>query len=104
MKDQEGLAAIVLVIIAVFVIAGTSAAVFYIYNNQSDIEPQVIQAQEQEQSQLTQDYTDLWTQAGLPEYPNGTITKKREGRDLNDGVQITFTSPDTKDMIKSFYN
>jgi hypothetical protein len=104
MKDQKGLAAIVLIIATVFVVAGVSAVVIYINNNQSSIEPQVDQSQQQQQSQLTQDYPSLWIQAGLPEYPNGTVTKKDEGRNLNDGAQVTFTTSDTKDTVKAFYD
>lgn len=104
MKDQRGSAAIVVIIIAVFVVAGASAAILYINSNKTDIEPQVAQSEQQEQSQLTQDYPDLWDQAGLPEYPNGSISKKDQGRNLNDGVQVTFTTPDTKDAVKAFYN
>lgn len=40
----------------------------------------------------------------MPEHPNGAITKKGEGRDLNDGVQVTLTTSDTKGTVKAFYD
>lgn len=100
--NNKGFGPLVVIIAVIFVFGGALAVVTFMNNNQAEIEEAVEESQEAYEDQLTPGYPDLYTEAGLPEYPNGTITKKREGRDLEDGVQVTIESSDNILTAKAF--
>lgn len=102
-NNQKGIAHIVLIIIAIFVVGGAIAAVAYSNSNQSDIQTEVDNSQAQQAAQNDGSYPDLWAQAGLPEYPNGEVVDKRQGRNLVDGVQVTVQSSDSIADASGFY-
>ena len=102
-NNEKGVSAVVLIIIAVFVLGGATAAVYYVQSNQSGIEDAVEEARDEQASQTSDELPSLYTQAGLP-IPNGTMTKKRQGRDLSDGVQVTWETSDSMANVKSFFD
>lgn len=102
-NNEKGVSAIVLIIIAVFVLGGAAAAVYYVQSNQSGIEDAVEEARDEQASQTSDELPSLYAQAGLP-VPDGTITKKRQGRDLSDGVQVTWETSDSIVSVKSFFD
>jgi len=103
-KNQRGAAAIVWIIVALFAVGGGAAVMSYVNNNQAGIQQQVDEAEQEQTAQDTGEYPNLWTEANMPEYPNGTVTKSREGRNLEDGVQVTFETSDDIATIKAFYD
>jgi len=102
-RDQEGIAHLVLIIVAIFVVGGIIAVMAYVNSHQSSIQTEVSNSQSQQAAQNNGAYPDLWAQAGLPEYPNGEVTDKRQGRDLADGVQVTVQTSDSLSVVSSFY-
>ena len=104
MKDQRGIAALILIIVGVFVVGGAVAALAYINANQTNISDQVDQAEQQQQAQTSQSYPDLWAQANLPEYPNATIIDKRQGTGLSDGVQVTFNTSASPADVEAYFD
>jgi hypothetical protein len=104
LEDQRGVAAIVWIIVALFVVGGSVAVMSYVNNNQADIQQQVDEAEQEQVAQNTGEYPNLWAEANMPEYPNGNVTKSREGRNLEDGVQVTFETSDDIATIKAFYD
>ncbi len=103
-ENQRGVSTIIAIIVAIFIIGGAAVVVIYINNNQTDIEQVVEESQSDQAAQTSSDLPSLYTQAGLPEYPNGAITDKREGNDLVDGVQVTWETSDTIETVKSFFD
>jgi len=104
-NNQRGISTIIIVIIvALFVIGGAVAVIAYINNNQSDIQDVVEEAVQEQSQQMTDEYPDLYLQAGLPQYPNSELTKKRQGSNLNDGVQVTIETQDSIETAKSFFD
>ena len=102
-RNRKGVSSIVLIIVGVFVLGGAAVAVYYIQGNRPEIEEAVDAGQEQQASQTTSDLPSLYTQAGLP-VPNGTVTKKRQGRNLSDGVQVTWKTSDSIATVKAFFD
>ena len=95
----------VAIIIGFFVIGGASAAIIYVMNNQGVIGSEVDEVQEERAEQAQEDgYPSLWMAAGLPEYPNGELTKTREGNDLIDGVQVTIETSDSMETVTLFWD
>ncbi len=104
-NNQRGTSTIIIVIIvALFVIGGTVAVVSYINNNRSEIEQVAEEAAQEQSTQMIDEYPDLYLQAGLPQYPNGELTEKRQGGNLNDGVQVTIETEDSIETVKSFFD
>lgn len=104
LKNQRGAVAIVWIIVALFVVGGGVAVMSYVNNNQAGIQQQVDEAEQEQAAQNTGEYPGLWAEANMPEYPNGNVAKSREGRNLEDGVQVTFETSDDIATIKAFYD
>ena len=49
-------------------------------------------------------YPSLYIQSGMPKYPNGTLTKTRQGRNLSEGAQVTIETSDSMTTIKGFFD
>ena len=77
-----------MIILGLFALGGAVAVVSYVQDNQPP----------------TQDYPSLYLEAGLPHYPNATLTKKRQGDNMADGVQVTLETTDNIETIKSFFD
>lgn len=103
--NKQGIIPIIAIIAGLLAIGGIAGVYTYVMNNQSTLEPAVEEARAERAADAQQNgYPDLWAEAGLPEYPNGTLTKIREGRHLADGVQVTFETTDPMATIKSFWD
>jgi len=55
----------------------------------------------QEQSDV---YPSLYILSGMPQYPKGTVTKTRQGRNLSEGAQVTIETSDSMTTIKGFFD
>ncbi len=95
---------VILLIVGIFLVGGAFAAMNYINNNQTELETLVEESEQEYEASIGGEYPDLYLEAGLPEYPNGTIVKKREGRDLSDGVQVTWETDDSMAAAKGFFD
>ncbi len=105
MNYKKGSVSIIAIIAGIVAIGGVVALVAYVNNNQSDIEVMVDESRA-ERAEIAQEngYPDLWIEAGLPEYPNGDLTKTREGSNLSDGVQVTVETGDSMSTIETFWD
>ena len=108
MKNQinnRGIIPIIAIIAGLVALGGVGAVLFYIQNNQATLEPAVEEAR-QERAEMAQEngYPSLWADAGLPEYPNGDLTKTRQGRNLSEGAQVTLETSDSMSDVILFWD
>ena len=103
--NSRGSIPIIAIIAGLVAIGGVAAVYNYVMTNESTLAP-IIEESKTERAEIAQEngYPALWAEAGLPEYPNGTLTKTREGRNLNDGIQVTLTTSDSNSVIKTFWD
>ncbi len=114
-RDQQGFATIVVLIGVILLISG--GAYYVIATGEDDAgntvqetvaqatQNQIDTAQADSEELLNDgDYPALYTQYGLPEYPNGTITYDgRTADNLQDGISLTITTADGVQAAGAFY-
>ena len=109
MKNQKniytrGVIPIIAIIAGLVALGGAGAVLTYIMNNEATLRPAVEEARSERAAQAqAYGYPSLWVGAGLPEYSNGSLTKTREGRNLNEGVQVTIETSDPMLTVTSFW-
>ncbi|GMR18988.1 MAG: hypothetical protein BMS9Abin34_111 [Patescibacteria group bacterium] len=94
LRNRQGLSFIIILIVLA-AIAGTVAVALNFFGGSS-----VSDLPQSDSSTLP----NLYTQAGLPVYPNGTVTDSRQGDILQAGVQVTWETSDDMATITSFFD
>lgn len=103
--NKKGLIPIIAIIAGLLALGGIGAVYLYVMSNQATLEPAVEEAREERAAEAQANgYPDLWAVAGLPEYPNGELTKTRQGRDLSEGAQVTVETSDAMATVTSFWD
>jgi hypothetical protein len=102
-KQTQGSVPIIAIIAGLVALGGVGLVLSYIMNNEPTLAPIVEEVKDERAAQAQEDgYPSLWIEAGLPQYPNGSLTKTRQGRDLADGVQVTLETTDAFSAVASY--